>query len=94
MLAGHVDSASQGLGAFSALRRVTPGMIVTLQRAQGPDMRYRVVGRETFDKSTAPLAALFSTAGAARLTLMTCRGPFDSETHHYSDNVVVTGVPA
>ena len=94
VLAGHVDSARQGIGAFRALWRVTPGMIVTLQRAQGPDLRYRVVGRETFDKSTTPLAALFSTAGAARLTLITCGGPFDSDTHHYSDNVVVTAVPA
>jgi hypothetical protein len=35
----------------------------------------------------------FARDGAVRLTLITCGGPFDQDTRHYRDNVVVTAVP-
>jgi len=36
---------------------------------------------------------LFRTDGPPMLTLVTCGGPFDSATHHYRDNIVVSAAP-
>ena len=94
VMAGHVDSAQQGVGAFHALWSATPGMTVTVYRDDAPSLTYRVVSRETFTKTALPLAALFSGSGSPRLTLITCGGPFNRATLSYEDNVVVTAVPA
>lgn len=94
VLSGHVDSAEQGLGAFSRLGELTAGDVITVTDAAGRQLPYRVVGKEAFDKKTVPLADLFSRSGAARLTLITCGGAFDSAAKHYLDNIVVTAVPA
>jgi len=93
VLAGHVDAASHGIGAFRALWSATPGMVVRLDLGSGSVMTYRVVAREHFDKRAVPLTALFAVTGAPRLTLITCGGPFDQQTLSYTDNVVVTAVP-
>ena len=93
VLSGHIDSAQQGLGAFSALVKVKSGDSITVTDASGRRWRYRVVGREAFDKKTVPLADLFSRSGAARLTLITCGGDFDASIRSYVDNIVVTAVP-
>ncbi len=93
VLSGHIDSAQQGLGAFSALVGVKSGDRITVTDASGRQVRYRVVAREAFAKKTAPLADLFSRSGAPRLTLITCGGAFDSSARSYLDNIVVTAVP-
>ncbi len=94
VISGHIDSASQGLGAFHALGDLEAGDAVLLADAAGRQQRYRVVGREAFDKRTVPLSKLFSRTGSARLTLITCGGGFDSRAHSYLDNIVVTAVPS
>ena len=93
VMSGHVDSAQQGLGAFARLGDLRSGDPITVSDAAGHRVRYRVVGREAFDKATAPMSALFSRGGAARLTLITCGGNFDSSIRSYLDNIVVTAVP-
>ncbi len=94
VIAGHVDSAEQGRGAFFRLRELDDGDTVTVAGADGRDRPYRVVARQTFDKRRIPLEKFFARDGAARLTLITCGGPFDPDTGHYRDNVVVTAEPA
>lgn len=94
VLSGHVDSAQQGLGAFSRLGELQAGDVVTVIDAAGRQLPYRVVGKEAFDKKSVPLDDLFSRSGAARLTLITCGGAFDSSAQSYVDNIVVTAVPA
>ncbi len=42
VVAGHVDSAAQGIGVFAALRRLTPGQVVELDGG-GHAMRYRII---------------------------------------------------
>lgn len=93
VLAGHVDSATQGVGQLRALWTATPGMLVRVDLTDGGPVLYRVVSREIFVKGRVPLESLFATSGAARLTLITCGGPFDETTRSYEDNVVVTAVP-
>ncbi len=94
VLSGHVDSAQQGLGAFSRLGELEAGDVITVTDAAGGQLPYRVVGKEAFDKKSVPLADLFSRSGVARLTLITCGGAFDTAAGSYLDNIVVTAVPA
>jgi LPXTG-site transpeptidase (sortase) family protein len=94
VMSGHVDSAVQGLGAFAHLSDVAAGDTVTVSDAVGHQLKYRVVGKEAFDKKSVPLSDLFSRKGTARLTLITCGGGFNSVIHSYLDNIVITAVPA
>ncbi|MFI7079943.1 class F sortase [Micromonospora sp. NPDC049903] len=94
VIAGHVDSAEQGRGAFWRLRELAPGDTLTVTGADGTPRGYRVVAREEYDKTRIPLERYFARDGRPRLTLITCGGPFDAQARRYRDNVVVTAVPA
>lgn len=93
VIAGHVDSAEQGKGAFYRLRDAGPGETFTVGGSDGRTRTYRVVAREVYPKTSIPLDRYFARDGAPRLALITCGGPFDAKTGHYRDNVVVTAVP-
>ena len=88
VIAGHVDSAEQGKGAFFKLGSLAPGDRVFLDKRE-----FAVVGRERYQKTKIPLEKYFARDGDLRLTLITCGGPFDARTGHYRDNVVVTATP-
>jgi sortase (surface protein transpeptidase) len=92
-IAGHVDSAEQGKGAFFKLGSLSPGDTVVLTDSEGATREFKVVGRERYAKTKIPLDRYFARDGKPRLTLITCGGPFDASTGHYRDNVVVTAVP-
>ena len=91
VLAGHVDTAEQGLGAFAALLRAEPGTRIEVV-TRPATVRYVVVARVRYPKSTLPLDVLAS-YGRPRLALLTCGGAFDERTRHYADNIVVVGLP-
>ncbi|MFF5124588.1 class F sortase [Dactylosporangium aurantiacum] len=94
VIAGHVDSAEQGKGAFFRLRELTPGDALVVTGSDGVSHTFTVVAREIFAKTAVPLERYFARDGAPRLTLITCGGPFDARTRHYRDNVVITAQPA
>ncbi|NES14105.1 MULTISPECIES: class F sortase [Micromonospora] len=94
VIAGHVDAADQGEGAFFRLRELDRGDTVTATGDDGRERRWRVVAREEYAKTKIPLDRYFARDGSPRLTLITCGGPFDAKTRHYRDNIVVTAVPA
>ncbi|MGW5559055.1 class F sortase [Micromonospora sp. NPDC003944] len=94
VIAGHVDSAKQGRGAFFRLRELDQGDTLTASGSDGEERRYRVVAREEYAKTTIPLERYFARDGKPRLTLITCGGPFDAKARKYRDNIVVTAVPA
>jgi hypothetical protein len=93
VVVGHVDSASQGVGAFFALDRIADSAVITLVTADHRVWRYRVVAREEIAKPLLPSAAVFGRTGPVRLTLATCGGAFDPHTKSYKDNIIVTAVP-
>jgi hypothetical protein len=93
VIAGHVDSAAQGKGAFFQLGSLAKGDRMTLTTADGTKRVFTVVARERYSKTRIPLDKYFARDGAPRLTLITCGGPFDAKTGHYRDNVVVTASP-
>ena len=57
------------------------------------DLARRGVRTRLVDKPELPRAEVFARTGDPTLTLVTCGGQFDSSTHHYRSNVVVTAVP-
>jgi len=88
LIGGHVDSAKKGAGAFYPLRNARRGDMVTVD-----SRRYRVTSVRIVRKAALP-TNIYSRTGPARLVLVTCGGPFDAETGHYRDNVIVTAMPA
>jgi hypothetical protein len=93
VIAGHVDSATQGKGAFFRLRDVRAGADVRLDGPDGSSRAYTVTTREVFTKAQAPLERIFAREGPPRLVLITCGGEFNSAIRRYSDNIVLTAVP-
>ncbi|HET6530371.1 MAG TPA: class F sortase [Actinoplanes sp.] len=93
VIAGHVDSATQGKGAFFRLGSLEDGDRITLYDRNETAREFRVVARERYAKTKIPLNRYFARDGQVRLTLITCGGPFDARTGHYRDNVVVTAEP-
>ena len=92
LIAGHVDSAKAGAGAFFHLKDAKPGERVEVTVANGRTFHYRVTSIRTYLKAKLPLD-VYSTHGSPRLVLVTCGGPFDHKTGHYRDNIVLTAVP-
>jgi LPXTG-site transpeptidase (sortase) family protein len=90
VVAGHVDSATEGLGFFARLLRVEPGETVTLRDGENRQ-RYRIVSvRTVSQQSLATSSAAFDQTGAHRLVLITCTGDYRPERRGYDANLVVT----
>jgi LPXTG-site transpeptidase (sortase) family protein len=93
VLSGHVDSRTQGRGAFFDLQDLDVGDEVTIETAGG-QQRWQVTARQRFPKDELPISELFTRDGDPRLVLITCGGEFDAGARSYSDNVVIVAVPA
>jgi sortase (surface protein transpeptidase) len=92
VLAGHVDSRTQGRGAFFDLRRLDVGDLVVVE-TDGSGSTWEVVARRQYAKDVIPLDEVFTRGGPPRLALITCGGDFDGQAGRYLDNVVVYTVP-
>ena len=93
VLSGHVDSRTQGRGAFFDLRAMAVGDEVAITDEDGDETRWRVTGRRTFQKESLPIRELFRRDGDRRLVLITCGGEFDRAVRSYDSNVVVEAEP-
>jgi LPXTG-site transpeptidase (sortase) family protein len=93
VIAGHVDSATDGLGFFARLLRVRRGEVVTLRNGKH-QQRYRVTGvRAVAKQALAASSAAFDQTGDPRLVLITCTGQYHPERGGYDSNLVVTAEP-
>lgn len=88
VMAGHVDSRSQGAGAFFDLRHLELEDEITLTH-DGVEQTWRVTARRNYDKNEIPLEDIFIDHGEPRLVLITCGGEFDQTARSYKDNIVV-----
>jgi len=84
----HVDWRQQR-GVFHDLGRLEPGNDVTIDRADGVAVTFRVTRVVEYPKSQFPTDEVYGSTDAAELRLITCGGRFDSNTHSYDDNIVV-----
>jgi hypothetical protein len=92
LIAGHVDSATAGAGAFFRLHEARAGAEVTVRTSDGRLHAYRVVSVRNYLKRKLP-PSVYSLRGRPRLVLVTCGGPFIEAEGHYRDNVVLVAVP-
>ena len=92
VLAGHVDWHGVP-GIFFKLRQLAPGDPVSVTMSDGSVLGFHVVDIQMVVKPELPHTGVFARAGDPTLTLVTCGGQFDSSTHHYRSNVVVTALP-
>lgn len=92
VIAGHVDSKTQGLGFFARLLRARVGDEVTL-RGDGHSLRYRISDVRTVNKLVlADDNAIFDQAIDHRLVLITCTGAYDPDSG-YDSNLILYAEP-
>jgi LPXTG-site transpeptidase (sortase) family protein len=93
VIAGHVDSATEGIGFFARLLRIKEGDTVTL-RADSHWLKYRVTSvRKVAKKALATDSQALNQTGRHRLVLITCTGSYHRDRGGYDSNLVVVGKP-
>lgn len=88
VILGHVDSTT-GISVFYYLRNLHAGDTVSVTLADGKVAAFAVDGLQRVAKDAFPTASVYGKAGYPSLRLITCGGPFDQATGHYTDNVIV-----
>jgi hypothetical protein len=93
VLAGHVDSRTQGNGALYDLRDLQVGATIEIDLADGTTQRWLITQVTQYPKDDLPLEEVFTWAGPPRLAVITCGGVFDRTERSYTDNIVVYAEP-
>ena len=103
VIAGHIDSATEGLGFFARLLSLKKGARVTVRGFAAVDRqgsttrhaRYRIVSNKVVAKDAlASDSAAFDQNGSPRLVLITCGGAYIPSKGGYQSNVVIIAEPA
>jgi LPXTG-site transpeptidase (sortase) family protein len=93
VIAGHVDSDTDGIGFFARLLRIKVGDTVTLG-GDSHRVEYRVASvRQVARKALATQSQAFEQTGPHRLVLITCTGNFHRDRGGYDSNLVVVAEP-
>ena len=93
VIAGHIDSATEGIGFFVRLRKIKVGDTITL-RADSHWLKYRVTSvRKIPKKALVTDNQALKQKGPHRLVLITCTGNFHRDRGGYDSNLVVVGRP-
>jgi LPXTG-site transpeptidase (sortase) family protein len=88
VVTAHVDWL-QEKGVFHDLGRMRPGDAVTVDRADGVALMFRVTRTEQYSKSRFPSQEVYGDTDGAELRLITCAGRFDNAARSYLDNLEV-----
>ncbi|MFI1912277.1 class F sortase [Nocardia sp. NPDC020380] len=88
VILGHVDSY-KGVGVFFYLKKVKPGDMIDVTRADGKVAHFKVTDVRMYDKTQFPDQLVFGARGGSTLQIVTCGGDFDQTTKSYLSNVVV-----
>jgi len=89
VLVGHVDTYL-GPAVFYDLYLLRPGDRIEVRLSSHRYARYTVRSIREMSKADFPTTEVFSDTHAKRLWLITCGGPFDYATRHYTENIVVS----
>ncbi len=93
VIAGHVDSATEGIGFFARLLTIQVGDAIAL-RADSHRLKYRVTSvRKVAKKALATDSQALKHTGSHRLVLITCTGNYDRNRGGYESNLVVEAEP-
>lgn len=93
VISAHVDSRTQGKGAFYPLREISEGAEVIVEAADGVERAFEVTTLTRYGKDDLPISELFRRDGPHQLVLITCGGDFDAATGQYAENVVAIAEP-
>ena len=88
VILGHVDSHSRP-GVFFDLWRLKPGAAVSVDRADGSTVTFRVTSVSRVPKTRFPTDLVYAPTLQSTLRLVTCGGSFDRTRRSYRDNVIV-----
>jgi len=90
VLSGHVDWGGR-LRVFGWLRRLGPGDQLVVVDEQARETWYEVVETGWVPADEAPVQEIFdgSGSGVPEVTLITCGGEFDHDTHQYLERLIV-----
>jgi sortase A len=91
LLDGHVDWGGR-LRVFGGLRLLEPGDAVHVTDVDGNVLTYEVAWTRLYAADTAPLDEIFEQTENEQLTLITCGGAFDPDTHMYVSRWIVRAV--
>ncbi|MCW2495819.1 class F sortase [Jatrophihabitans sp.] len=95
VLAGHINYAGI-TGEMARIGSLDPGDRVYVSgylKGKVTKLAFKITGVRTYRKTALPYAQIFDQKVAGRLVLVTCGGPFDSQTGNYLDNIVAYAVP-
>ncbi|MBX4201681.1 class F sortase, partial [Candidatus Saccharibacteria bacterium] len=90
IIVGHVDNY-KGPGVFIRLKQIKYGDIITVTRADGSIAKFSVTDMKEYSKHDFPSQEVYGGINYAGIRLITCGGPFNSQTGDYPDNIVVFG---
>jgi sortase (surface protein transpeptidase) len=88
VILGHVDNYT-GPSVFYSIKNLIRGDVIDVVRADGTVAAFSVDGVQAVAKALFPSAAVYGNVPYPALRLVTCGGPFDADTGHYVDNIVV-----
>jgi sortase (surface protein transpeptidase) len=92
VIMGHVRWKTPAV--FFRLDRLERGDEVLVDRADGTTARFVVTGQGTYRKVAFPSDLVYYPTLEPELRLVTCGGPIDRATGHYSENLVVLAAQA
>jgi LPXTG-site transpeptidase (sortase) family protein len=92
VIAGHVDTSSEGTGPLAQLAGARAGDRIEV-RVGGTVLAYEIDSVSRIGKAVLDLPSLFSRSGSPRLHLVTCGGAYLPDQGGYQDNVVVIASP-
>ncbi|WP_354570602.1 sortase [Glaciihabitans sp. UYNi722] len=88
IIAGHVDSA-HGPAIFAHLGDVQPGSKITVTLSDGRALTFEVQKSEKSLKTQFPTSDVYGNVPTPQLRVITCGGPFDPRSGHYTENLVL-----
>ncbi|WBB66752.1 class F sortase [Micromonospora sp. WMMD812] len=89
VVVGHVDSAKLGPAVFFDLGAVQPGDTVTVNRADGRPVTFRVDSVRSYPKTSFPTELVYGPSDRPGLRVVTCGGQFDQNARSYLNNIIV-----
>jgi sortase (surface protein transpeptidase) len=91
VLDGHLGVVANG-AVFANLRNVKPGDEVVIMRSDGYISKFKIESMKSYPYSARP-DGLFSPAGPARLSIITCNGQWDFAHNTYFERLIVEASP-
>jgi LPXTG-site transpeptidase (sortase) family protein len=88
LLDGHVNTTA-GPSVFANLKNLKPGDRIFVYRHDGSRIPFRATWIQAVSKTAFPWDAVLRTTPGPTLRLVTCGGPFNYSSGHYTDNVIV-----